>query len=263
MDTSEGWERHFEFVTQSGRDTGNDELQDFVPEQVRHTAGSGLSLVLERRNGRYVSGKIRSRRSLHEMAPNGGVLEIKLQGPQCRGGVRGIWPAIWLLPSAGPWPTKGEVDLFEVMVFEPEGVRRAFSTLHFGPRANVDAVWPGHWGLSLGAYPWDEAQHTLRLDWRREGSSWTLRFAVDGQELWHFTTTRNDIFRDFERGKALPDGFGPGAPGDPAAIFARGLEADDGLHVICNLSMGGRPFRHVDAIEHAELTLQGVRLTPY
>ena len=43
------WEDEWDFVTQTGAQTGNNELQDYVPEQVRADA-SGLSLVLNLQN---------------------------------------------------------------------------------------------------------------------------------------------------------------------------------------------------------------------
>jgi licheninase len=262
MDSAEGWDRHFERVAQSGAETGNDELEDYVLEQVQ-LRGSEIALVLQRRGERYVSGKIRSRRSLKDMAPHGGVLEISLRGPKLEGGrVVGIWPAVWLLPSGEPWPMGGEIDLYEVMAYTPEGVKTGFSTLHFGPRPGQDASWPGHWGLSLGSYPWDAAgEHTLRLEWKRENGSWALNYAVDGREIWRFTTTRNDVFKSFEVGKPHSADFAPGAAGDPAAIFSRIFDKD--LRIICNLAFGGRPFRYIDNVSSAEMVIMRARVVPH
>jgi hypothetical protein len=260
MDTAEGWDKHFERVTQKGAETGNDELEDYVPGQVQ-VRGSEVALVLQRRGNRYVSGKIRSWKSLKDMAPHGGVLEVGLRGPKLEGGTVGIWPAVWLLPNGAPWPMGGEIDLYEVMAFTPEGVKSGFSTLHFGPRPGQDALWPGHWGISLGHYPWDSGgTHTLRFEWKRENGAWAMKFAVDGREIWRFTTTRHDIFKDFEVGKPHSADFAPGAAGDPAAIFSRIFDKD--LRIICNLAFGGRPFRHVDNVSSAEMIITHVRVIP-
>ena len=44
------WEDDWEYVTQTGVQTGNDELQDYVPGQVRPDEW-GLSLVLQQAGG--------------------------------------------------------------------------------------------------------------------------------------------------------------------------------------------------------------------
>ena len=124
-------------------------------------------------------------------------------------------------------------------------------------------MWPGHWGLSLGSYPWDDREHTLRFEWSR---GWTASLAVDGRRIWSFTTTRNDVFMGIEHNSLQnAEQYAPGRPGDPAAIFARAFESKDfGLHLIINLSFGGKPFRTVDhSFQQSELIVKRVTLTPH
>lgn len=251
MDTlADGWDAHFTKVRQRGRDTGNDELEDFVPENVQ-IRGSDCFLVLEKRASGYASGKIRSIRNLTEMCPNGGVLEVVAQGPNPR--AMAEWPAIWLL-GPGPWPRSGEVDLMEAMFFRGDE-HEAFSTLHFG--GSRDFIHPGKWGLHLGTYPWDGGDHRLRFEWRRgngNASGWDCSLDVDGRRIWSFNTRRLP---------ADEPGFREGEEGCARAIFERAFEdPKHGLSLICNLSYGGRPFRHVGDVKIADFVIRRVKIAP-
>jgi hypothetical protein len=65
----------WDFVTQTGADTGNDELQDYRPSQCQQGVNGSLAMQFQRSaNGRFASGKIRSKRSLAAVAPNGGIV---------------------------------------------------------------------------------------------------------------------------------------------------------------------------------------------
>jgi hypothetical protein len=234
------WGR-FEFVTQKGRDTGNDELEDFVPEQVQ-IRGSSAVLVLQKRGDRWVSGKIRSRQNLTELLPNGGSLEVVVQGVNSSFH-RGIWPAVWLLPH-GRWPQGGEIDLYEQMYFHPGDERKAFSTCHFGR----DKDYRGGAGLNLARYNWSPSDQKLRFEWRREGVHWRLSMFLNGELKWSFSTD----------GTGVMDvaGF------NPAAIFQRCFDdPQHGLYLVCNLSYGGRPFGPVSGLELADFVIKSVTVT--
>ena len=101
------WEDQWEYVTQTGAQTGNNELQDYVPEQVQlDESKQGVSLVLQPAGERYVSGKIRSRRSLQELAPNGGAFELQFDLPK---NVFATSERTWASDLA-PWPVAGYLD---------------------------------------------------------------------------------------------------------------------------------------------------------
>lgn len=268
------WEDHWTFVTQTGAQTGNDELQDYSPEQVQVQSNNSLDLVLEKKGSRatpmYKSGKIKSKRSLTDLAPEHGAMEIEFRLPANTVGGRfwlsshpdlvpGLWPAIWLLPDGGsdiPWPTGGEIDLMEMMHFrdQPRGAQTAFSTMHFGPSRGVDAVYDGHWGLRLASYPWNlsKPEQTIRFEWEKlknEGGRWRFTQFVNGAQVWTQKTDRTGHFRDFEKGKnfqrASPSDFAPGSKGDPARIFQAAFDDPRrGMHVIVNLAFGGTPWGH-------------------
>lgn len=270
----DGWGA-FEFVKQRGWETGNAELQDYLPEQAK-VEKDGVHLVLLKAGGnRYVSGKIKSRKSLCELAPSGGSLEITVSGPTRRfsdGSERsnapGLWPAIWLIPSGGGWPMFGEIDLMELMEFRGKS-SSAFSTLHFGPRVGVDAIYDGHWGYKVGSYRWPAS--VLRFDFSRElDRSWRLSLSVDGNQEWSIVTNRGpNGFENFQHGKnfskASASDFEPGAPGDPAVILQRAFDNPKvGMHITANLAFGGTPWNVDQLVDRglasAELVIHRVRL---
>ena len=75
MDTvAQGW-GEFERVNQTGKQTGNDEEENYIDTQCQ-VRGTSMFLVLSNEHGQWLSGKIRSRRNLVEYAPQGGTLEV-------------------------------------------------------------------------------------------------------------------------------------------------------------------------------------------
>ena len=272
-----GWDAAFERVEQTGAQTGNSELEHFLPENVEYRADGYAYLVLSKnRENQWTSGKIRSRRNLTQLAPNGGRLEVLLQGVNVQnaggGFCPGIWGALWAIPdaSAVAWPMGGEIDFWECMQFpgRPETAKFGFSTLHFGPARGKDYLYPGHWGQKVGEnYGWDAGDKLFVFEWHRAaGEEWCLSLALNGARLWSFTTTREDLFKDVEHRVGLnPEGFRPGQAGDPAAVFRRAFSTESlGYHIVCNLSYGGTPFHSVDpTLRVADLVVKHVRLEAY
>jgi beta-glucanase (GH16 family) len=111
----------------------------------------------------WQSGFITSR---DRLSFTGGRYEIRARIPQGQG----LWPAFWLRPQDrryGPWPSSGELDVFEARGHEPD-------TVH----------WTAHWDdgghakstHSQSVAPTNDGFHTFTLDW----TSGILRWSVDG-----------------------------------------------------------------------------------
>jgi len=270
MDTlTQGW-GDWEKVTQRGKDTGNDEDQDYRPENCQER-GKSMFLVLCKEPEHWYSGKIRSKKTLVEMAPDGGELEVVVQGPnlqfhdgrRCRF-AHSLWPAVWLLPSNVPWPTGSECDLLELMMHTYDDCNKGFSTLHWGPYRGRDIVTRGSCGLHLGSYVWDEGDHSLRFRWeRRADRAWVLSFWVDDRHVWRFATAKEGILAATHEGYG--EGFREGQPGDACVIIQRAFdEPERSYHIIANLALGGRPFgrRSHDELKMADFVVKGVRVRP-
>ena len=113
----------------------------------------------------------------------------------------------------------------------------------------------------MGSYVWDDGDHLLKFTWKRcEDRAWVLSLWVDDRNVWSFATKREGIL---DVGKEAGDGFGAGQKGDPAILFQRAFDDPQrGLHVICNLAKGGRPWgRDSDAnLKMADFVIKGVRI---
>src|SRR5690606_30482954 len=85
---------------------------------------------------------------------------------------RGIWPAIWFLPSEsiyGNWPSSGEIDLMENVGYDPDKV---FFTTHT-ERYNHE-TGEGRGGSTDLVAPYNNF-YTYALEWYAD----SLRFYVD------------------------------------------------------------------------------------
>ena len=89
-----------------------DGLDDLIAKRMQERQIIGLSLAI------IEGGKI-------VKAQGYGFYEVRAKLP-C---ARGTWPAIWLLPTGGNWPDEGEIDLMEMVGWQPEVVH---ATLHTG-----------------------------------------------------------------------------------------------------------------------------------
>jgi len=141
-----GWTTHFAHGPQTGAQAwdsrtlpGNHEQQIYVDPAFPGAGGAPLGLspfmttraglsILARPTPRrlrtqlwgypYVSGLITSRETFAQLY---GYFEVRARLPAGRG----LWPAVWLLPSAGGWPP--ELDLLE-----QKGGETVYQTVHTG-----------------------------------------------------------------------------------------------------------------------------------
>ena len=136
----------------------NHELQYYGPANARVTDGV---LVIETRREKpqardsggqtYTSAKLVSRAAL-----GFGFYEVRAKLP-CG---RGVWPAIWLLPTAGRWPDQGEIDLMEMVGWNSNVIH---ATLHTALFNHVRGTQRGAEALVTTSCT---AFHRYQLDWR-------------------------------------------------------------------------------------------------
>jgi len=163
----------------------NNELQYYTARPANvHLAGG--SLVIEARQElfsqdgetrQFTSARIRSL-GLGDWRYGRFVIRAKL--PEGRG----IWPAIWMLPSEsiyGGWAASGEIDIMEMLGHD---IRTVYGTLHYG------GAWPNNIssGISfqLPTGDFHSQYHVFRLDWEPTEIRWYIDdILYQTQHDWH------------------------------------------------------------------------------
>ncbi len=84
---------------------------------------------------------------------------------------RGIWPALWMVPPTGGWPAGGEIDILELVGFDPGQVH---ATLHSSAFNHAKGTQRGgSMKLPTACGEW----HNYQLDWSPEA----ITVGVDGR----------------------------------------------------------------------------------
>jgi beta-glucanase (GH16 family) len=160
----------------------NDELEWYVPEQVR-VADGALQLTADRRpirgsDGRpydFRSGMVTTGPPTWEGTPaklafTYGTVEARLRVPAGRG----LWPALWLLPADRE--SLPEIDILEVLGQDPGEL-----LMHLHPE-DRQAESPNK-SYRVPGPNLAEDWHTVRLDW----TPGKLEFFLDDVRVWRVT----------------------------------------------------------------------------
>lgn len=199
---------------------GNNELQWYSQDNVQVTNGT-LKIIAKQQtvqNRSYTSGRIRT---INKGDIKFGRIEARMKMPIGRG----IWPALWLLPTEnvyGVWPQSGEIDMMEYLGHEPASVQ---GTIHYGN------VWPNNlysgktFTMSEGDFT--EKFHDFALEWTENDIKWF----VDG--YLYSTKTKSDLgsFRwpfDQKFHFLINMAVGGTLPGNPnsSTVFPQTFEVD-------------------------------------
>jgi beta-glucanase (GH16 family) len=201
---------------------GNNELQWYQADNVR--VGGGILSITARAQpagGRaYTSARIRT---LGKGDWTYGRIDIRARLPLGRG----LWPAIWMLPSNnryGTWAASGEIDIVELVGHEPD---RVHGTLHYGGEWPDNIYSGAPFVLPSGTFA--DRFHTFTLEWEEE----EIRWYVDGEHYQTQTQWRSS-------GGPFPAPFNqpfhlvlnvavggdwPGRP-DARTVFPQSMEVD-------------------------------------
>jgi beta-glucanase (GH16 family) len=124
---------------------------------------------------------------------------------------RGMWPAIWMLPTNweyGGWPESGEIDIMEYVGYDPTRVHSTIHTGAYNHSLNTQI------GFSKYGTTWDEEFHVYEIEWEPG----IIRAYVDG-ELYATFTYDPDESEGMEPHMAWP--------------------FDKEFHLILNIAVGG------------------------
>jgi len=163
-----------------------------------------------------------------------GTLEIRAKMPAGDW----LWPALWLMPERsvyGGWPASGEIDLLEQrsnrQLYDGSvnvGVNQAGSTMHFGPRWDLNG-WRTTHNTRNQVPGFDANFHVYRLEWTPSG----IRFLVDGNTILNVDAGAGFWARGGFASSGLPN---PWLGGTIMAPF------DQEFFIIMNLAVGGTNF---------------------
>ena len=142
----------------------NNERQYYAKDRPENARIERGALVIEARRERldkarfpdwggqaYTSAKLVTRRTLGY-----GFYEVRAKLP-CG---RGMWPAIWMVADKGKWPEDGEIDIMEMVGWDPNVV---LGTLHTGAYNHAKGTQRGARTTIPTACT---AYHRYQMDWK-------------------------------------------------------------------------------------------------
>jgi len=156
----QGWPNH-ELQYYAGPERSNARVEKgalFIEARVEN-----LSDATDWGGQRYTSAKLVSRQPLGY-----GFYEVRAQLP-CG---RGMWPAIWLLPTDGSrWPNGGEIDIMEMVGWNPDVIHATVHSAAFNHRLKTQR------GAEVRVAGACSTYHRYQLDWTPD----TITIGVDGR----------------------------------------------------------------------------------
>jgi beta-glucanase (GH16 family) len=158
---------------------GNSELENYTTSTNNLRVENG-TLVLEARkdaSGNYTSGRVTSSGKFSRQY---GRFEMRAKIPAGTG----LWPAFWMLPTTGPWPNTGEIDVMENRGDQTSTIG---GTLHYGnlvPNNRNDGT---AYNLPTGNF--NDNFHVFAVDWQIGRIDWY----VDGVLFKTETATPNTL----------------------------------------------------------------------
>ncbi|MBK21004.1 MAG: hypothetical protein CMP63_01620 [Flavobacteriales bacterium] len=160
-----------------GHGWGNNESQYYTDARSENARVENGNLIIEARKESYQGSDYTSARIVSKGLGDWkyGKIEVRAKIPTGKG----MWPAIWMLPSEnvyGTWPKSGEIDIMENVGFEP-------NTIHW----NVHTESYNH---SIGTNKGDKDDffepynnyYTYAVEWYED----SIRFLVDDVEYFQF-----------------------------------------------------------------------------
>ncbi len=128
---------------------------------------------------KYTSARLASRKKFDWKY---GRLEVRAMLPKGRG----IWPAIWMLPTDwkyGTWPKSGEIDVMEHVGYEPDSVYGTVHTVAFNHTKGTQV------GKGLSVESLYTAYHIYAVEWFESH----IDFFIDGQLYFTFKNSKKGV----------------------------------------------------------------------
>lgn len=160
-----------------GSGWGNEELQFYTNKRIENAKVENGILTITAKKEVYQGNDYTSARILSKGTGDWkyGKIEVRAKIPSGKG----IWPAIWMLPSTyayGSWPNSGEIDIMEYVGYDPNTLYFTVHTEAFNHKIGTQV---GTNTKKINA-PYQDF-HTYILEWEKD----SLSIKVD--EIKYFT----------------------------------------------------------------------------
>ncbi len=160
-----------------GHGWGNGEDQYYTEDRIENAEVSDGYLTITAVKEEYEGNAFTSARLVTKNKGDWlyGRVEVKADLPEGRG----IWPAIWMLPTNseyGTWPASGEIDIMEYVGHQPDIIHGTVHTDAFNHNENTEV------GETISVPDCEETFHVYALEWDRN----TIDVFVDSTKYFTF-----------------------------------------------------------------------------
>jgi beta-glucanase (GH16 family) len=165
-----------------GNGWGNNELQYYTKSDTRTAVVLGGFLNITARksqmgNNQYISARLITK---DKGDWTNGKIDVRAKLPAGRG----LWPAIWMLPSDwayGDWPNSGEIDIMEHVGFKKDSV---FFSIHTESFNHVIGTQKTKGVKIIDPY---NSFHTYGIEWDQQ----KINFLLDDTLVFSYTNSGN------------------------------------------------------------------------
>lgn len=159
---------------------GNSESQFYTDSRPENAMAEGGKLYITARKESWQGRNFTSARLITKYKGDWlyGKVVVRAKLP----GGRGLWPAIWMLPtdwSYGEWPASGEIDIMEHVGYMPDSVFASVHTRSFNHTIGTQKTKGRFIDDPYGTF------HDYSLEWDEN----TIRMFVDGQLYFIFANS--------------------------------------------------------------------------
>ena len=174
-----------------GNDTGwgNNEAQYYTNGQLKNSEVKDGFLYLNALKENYKGHKYTSARLITKFKGDWlyGRVEVRAKLPEGRG----MWPAIWMLPTDwayGPWPASGEIDIMENVGYDPYVIVASAHTLSYNHVQNTQknnkiTIPDCYSGFHIYALEWEANEYRVFVD---STLYFTFKNEGTGYKSWPF-----------------------------------------------------------------------------
>ncbi len=167
---------------------GNGELQYYTKKRLQNAQVTGGNLVITARKEDYEGNAYTSARLVSKNKGDWlyGRIEVRAKLPSGRG----IWPAIWMLPTNsdyGVWPRSGEIDIMEYVGWQPDTIHGTVHTQAFNHNIGTQK------GELIQIPDCEEQFHVYALEWSEQ----KIEVFVDDISYFTFDNSGTGDYREW------------------------------------------------------------------